>query len=98
MADTPEKKVKRKVLLVLATIGAYYTMPVTSGYGNSGVPDILCCYNGWFIGIEVKANGNKPTRLQLSHMAEIKDKGGIALLIDETNVGTLKEVILEKAI
>jgi len=98
MADTPEKKVKRKVLLVLAAIGAYYTMPVTSGYGNSGAPDILCCYNGWFIGIEVKANGNKPTRLQLSHMAEIKDKGGIALLIDETNVGTLKEVILEKAI
>ena len=50
MADTPERKVKKKVLGELASIGAYYTMPVTSGFGNSGVPDILCCYNGWFIG------------------------------------------------
>ena len=97
MAKTPEVKVKDKVKLVLATLGAYYTSPLTGGFGNSGVPDILCCYNGWFIGIECKANGGKVTRLQQTHLDDIERQGGIALLIDENNVGILKQLILEKA-
>jgi len=97
MAQTPESKVKAKVKLVLATLGAYYTSPLTGGFGNSGVPDILCCYNGWFIGIECKANGGKVTRLQQMHLDDIERQGGIALLIDENNVGILKQLILEKA-
>jgi hypothetical protein len=97
MAQTPESKVKAKVKLVLNMLGAYYTSPLTGGFGNSGVPDILCCYNGWFIGIECKANGGKPTRLQQMHLNGIERQGGIALLIDEHNVGILKQLILDKA-
>ena len=97
MAQTPESKVKAKVKLVLNMLGAYYTSPLTGGFGNSGVPDILCCYNGWFIGIECKANGGKVTRLQQMHLDDIERQGGIALLIDENNVGILKQLILEKA-
>ena len=43
---TPEGKVKQKVKEVLKDLGAYYVMPVTSGYGNSGAPDFLVCYEG----------------------------------------------------
>ena len=50
MADTPEKKVKNKVVALLKQYGAYYFYPVTGGYGMSGVPDIVACYNGFFIG------------------------------------------------
>lgn len=92
MADTPERKVKKKVIELLKARGAYYAMPVASGFGNSGVPDILCCYKGWFLGIECKANGGKATALQLSNLKQIKEAGGVALIIDEW---ALRERVLE---
>ena len=61
MAMTPEGKVKAKVRKKLDEAKAYYFMPATGGYGKSGVPDIVACVNGWFIGIECKAGINKPT-------------------------------------
>jgi hypothetical protein len=45
---TPEAKVKRKVTEQLKSIGAYYFFPATGGYGKSGVPDIVGCYDGKF--------------------------------------------------
>jgi Holliday junction resolvase len=93
MADTPEKKVKTKVVAQLKTLGAYYFYPVTGGYGASGVPDIVGCYKGRFIGIECKANGNKPTALQQMNLDQIAAQSGIALVIDETNVNELKGMI-----
>ncbi len=89
MADTPERKVKKKVIEILKSVGAYYAMPVASGFGNAGVPDILACHKGVFFGIECKANGGKPTALQLSNLAQIERAGGMALLIDETNIQDL---------
>ena len=93
MADTPETKVKTKVVAQLKTLGAYYFYPVTGGYGASGVPDIVACLRGRFIGIECKANGNKPTALQQMNLDQIAAQGGIALVIDETNVNELKGMI-----
>ena len=86
MADTPEKKVKRKVVELLKGMGAYYFFPVTGGYGTSGVPDIAGCYRGLFFGIECKAGTNKPTPLQTKNLAAITAAGGIALVINETNI------------
>lgn len=83
---TPEVKVKAKVKAVLKNLGAYYVMPVTGGYGNSGAPDFLVCYKGRFIGIECKAGRNKPTALQEKNLREIEDAGGSALVINEENV------------
>ena len=72
-------------------------MPATGGYGASGVPDIIACYEGRFIGIECKANGGKPTALQKKHLADIKKAKGLSLLIDETNIDVL-EYLLKKQI
>lgn len=93
MADTPEKKVKTKVTTQLKALGAYYFYPVTSGFGSSGVPDIVGCYKGRFFGIECKANGNKPTTLQRTNLDKIAAQGGIALVIDETNVSDLNRLL-----
>jgi len=93
---TPESKIKSKAKLALARLGAYYTFPITSGFGNSGVPDILVCYRGVFIGLECKANGNKPTRLQESHIKEINMNGGIAFVVDEHNIDNLYAILKEK--
>ena len=52
MAATPEKKVKDKVVAILKRFGVYYFFPATHGYGRSGVPDIICCFKGFFLAIE----------------------------------------------
>jgi hypothetical protein len=96
MADTPEKKVKRKVMEQLKVMKAYTVTPMTGGFGNSGVPDVLCCYKGRFIGIECKANGGKPTALQIHNLNSIEIAGGIALLINESNVDNLTDMIEER--
>ena len=93
MADTPEKKVKRKVMEQLKVMKAYTVTPMTSGFGNSGVPDVLCCYKGRFIGIECKANGGKMTALQIHNLNMIKNAGGIPFLINESNVDDLSDMI-----
>jgi len=93
MAETPERRIKKLVSKTLTALGAYYFYPVTSGYGTSGVPDIVGCYRGRFFGIECKANGNKPTALQQINLDKIAATGGIALVIDEKNVASLKEIM-----
>ena len=90
---TPEKKVKTKVKSILDKVGAYYCMPATGGYGASGVPDIIACHKGLFLGIECKANGNKATALQNKHLTLIKQAGGYSTVIDEHNVDSLEEVL-----
>ena len=57
---TPEKKVKQNVVSVLTEFDAYYFYPATGGYGRGGIPDIVACIDGRFIGVECKA-GNKKT-------------------------------------
>ena len=93
MAMTPEVKVKQRVTALLKTAGAYYFYPVTGGYGNSGVPDIVVCHNGRFIGIECKAGKNKPTKLQEKNLRDIAAAGGIALVINETNIGDVADIL-----
>lgn len=95
MADTPEKLVKKKVTALLKRYGAYYFYPVTGGYGMSGVPDIVACYNGFFIGIECKAGKNKPTELQKQNLERIEGCGGYALVINEDNINELEKILLK---
>lgn len=93
MAATPEAKVKAKVTKLLKARGAYYFYPVTGGYGGSGVPDIIACHRGRFIGIECKAGKNKPTKLQERNLEQIKNTGGFALVINEDNLSELETTL-----
>ena len=80
---TPEKKVKGNVVAVLKALDAYYFFPATGGYGRSGVPDVVACLDGQFIGIECKAGSGKTTPLQERELQAIEDAGGIAILYSE---------------
>jgi pantoate kinase len=90
MASTPESKVKTKIKAILKEHGVYYAMPMGTGYGNSGVPDFLCCVCGYFIAIEAKAGNGTTTALQDKHLKQITDCGGIALVINESNLADLE--------
>ena len=69
MASTPEGRVKRQVVAELERIKAagtplWWFFPVAGVYGKSGIPDIIVCWNGRFVGIECKAGRNPITRMQ----------------------------------
>jgi len=95
MAATPEAKVKAKIKKILEAEDVYYAMPIGSAFGNSGVPDFLCCVNGFFMAIEAKANGGKATALQKKHLQKINAEGGYALIIDEENLSHLAIMVRE---
>ena len=95
MADTPEKKVKRKVTTLLRKYDVWYFFPGNNGFGKSGIPDIICIVAGQFIGIECKADRTKkPTRLQELCGQEIAKAGGEWFLVcDDESLGKVEEYI-----
>jgi hypothetical protein len=94
---TPESKVKAKIHALLKAHGAYHVNYIGGISANNGTPDILACLHGRFIGIEAKAGKNKPTDLQTLNLKRIDDAGGLALVINETNLNVL-EVMLDDPI
>ena len=90
---TPEAKVKKVVVNQLRNLGAYHFYPVTGGYGRSGVPDIVGCYKGKFFGIECKAGKNTPSPLQQINLDDIEKQDGIALVINEKNMHSVRDLI-----
>ena len=92
---TPEAKVKKQVKKILDDLGAYHFSPLTSGYGRSGVPDIIVCYKGKFIGIECKAGKGKLTALQERNIKQIKHNQGLAIVVNEGNIEELLAMLKE---
>ena len=86
---TPESKEKATIAKYLKEAGAWFCRPATFGYGASGVPDIIGCWEGKFFSIEVKREGKQPTALQLKRMKEIRNVGGLAFW------GTAEKVVPE---
>jgi hypothetical protein len=80
---TPEGRVKDAVKQELDRAGVWYFMPAANGYGRAGIPDIVCCVNGFFLAIECKAGNNQPTLLQDRELERIEAAGGIALVISD---------------
>jgi pantoate kinase len=90
MSQTPEAKVKAKIKVLLKVYDIYYAMPIGTGYGNSGVPDFLCCVRGRFLAIEAKAGKGKTTALQDKNIKQIIASGGLAIVVNEDNIGELE--------
>jgi Holliday junction resolvase len=94
---TPESKVKAKCVDLLKAVGVYYFFPVANGMGRAGIPDIICCANGRFLAIECKAGKGKTTALQDREIAAIQTAGGVAIVVNETNLtllgSTIKEIL-----
>lgn len=93
MASTPEGKVKEKIKKLLKLKNVYYFMPRGTTYGRSGVPDFIACVSGSFLGIEAKAGRNTPSPLQDLELANIKNAGGYAIVVNENNLDELETLL-----
>lgn len=90
---TPEGKVKERVKKLLKENDVFFFMPKGSTYGTQGIPDIICCIRGLFIGIETKAGHGVPTAMQKEQMHRIIENGGYTFCINERNFDELREWI-----
>jgi Holliday junction resolvase len=94
MAMTPEALVKKKVKQILDSMGIYHFSPFQAGMGRAGIPDIVCCCNGRFLGIECKAGKNTTTALQDRELMAIHNAGGFTYVAREDNLEELKEELM----
>jgi hypothetical protein len=88
-----ENSVKTACKKYLKARGIQHITVTTNGFGSSGWPDICFLYKGVFVGIECKFGKNKPSALQEQKLDYIKAQGGIAMLVNEENVGDVEEVL-----
>lgn len=76
-----EKRIENSIKDWLET-NNFWLIKVQGGSNNpsTGVPDILTCIKGRFVGIEVKQPGEKPTKIQQYQMDQINKSGGVAFV------------------
>lgn len=82
-----ERVEQGKILRWLEERGVYVFKTINTN--KAGIPDILCCFNGKFIALEVKRVGleHKLTEMQKLNIKKIRGAGGIAEV-----VSTLEDV------
>lgn len=87
-----EQQIQKKIINYLESLDESYIVKVVSAT-KSGVPDILACISGVFVGIEVKqpTSKNNVSKLQLYNLSCIERALGKSLVA--WNVEMVKEFI-----
>ena len=69
-----EAAIQRAIITALRARGAYVIKVIAAGH--TGVPDLICCYQGRFIAIEVKMPGKQLEPKQKYEMGAIEMGAG----------------------
>jgi hypothetical protein len=97
MPRQPEGKLVAKIREMISDRGgrAFKIHGSGEGFQEIGIPDILACYQGRFIGLEVKMPGGRVSPKQEQILKQIETAGGIAAVV--TSVHEAKKA-LDRAI
>lgn len=90
-----EKEFENKVKAFLKDRGCWVLKTWSNGVQRQGVPDLLVCCNGFFVGVELKAEKGRPSDLQLWNIEEIRKSGGIAIVLYPDKFEQFKAMIYE---
>ena len=79
-----EKDIVAAVKRYLSSLGCdvFFWKEHGGPYGCAGIPDIICCYKGRFLGLECKLPGGRLTQLQKRAIEKINRAGGIACRVE----------------
>lgn len=81
-----EKNFENKIKSFLKEQNCWFIKYWSNGqFTKDGVPDLLICCNGFFIGAEVKATNGKPSELQLYNLDLLEKTGGIGFIVIPTD-------------
>lgn len=85
----PEARLVKKIQAYIKGAGGRsFKIHGEGTYQEAGIPDLLVCYKGWFIGIEVKQPGEQASPKQRSVLKSIDAAGGLTAVVD-----SLEEVV-----
>ena len=90
-----ERDIIIAIKIYLASLGSdvFFWKEHGGPYGTSGIPDIICCYKGRFLGLEAKLPGGKLPALQRRALDKINTAGGIGRRVE--TVDDVKAVIAQ---
>lgn len=88
-----EKTFENQVKEFLAAEGCWILKTWSNGVQRQGVPDLLICCNGYFLGVELKNETGKPSELQKWNVEKIREAGGIAIVLYPDQFNDFKEMI-----
>ena len=93
LADTKMKEsvLQKQVIEWLRSIGAYVVNIHGSPMQERGIPDLLICYLGHFVGMELKVPGKEPDDYQEYHLERIVAAGGVGCSV--TTLDEAKKII-----
>lgn len=74
----PEAKIQARILRELKKRNIYAIKVIIAN--KNGVPDIICCVDGKFVGIEVKTPRGRVSAVQEFHIRLINAAGGEAFV------------------
>lgn len=92
-----EAQLQKKVINFLHSQGVWFIKYWGGGqFTKAGIPDILACINGHFVGIELKTETGRTTKLQEHHLAKINESGGTAFVLRPSGFKAFKDFIIEE--
>lgn len=77
----PEKRITDAIVKWLRAQGAWAVKVHGGAYGHAGQPDVSCCWQGRYLGLEVKVPGGRLTAIQQHVLGSIATAGGIAACV-----------------
>lgn len=82
-----ERDIVAAIKRYLASLGSdvFFWKEHGGAYSTAGIPDIICCYKGRFLGLEAKLPGGKLTELQKRALDKINRAGGIARRVESVD-------------
>lgn len=89
-----EKNFENRVKKFLHAEGCWFIKYWGGGsYTKAGIPDLLVCCRGRFIGVELKGKTGKPEELQLYSLRKLDESGGAATLLYPDDFDLFKDLI-----
>lgn len=77
-----EKDIIKQIRDYLKTLEGCFSFKMHGGqFGAAGIPDLIICYKGRFIALEVKTEKGRTTVLQEATLRRIRAAGGIAEVV-----------------
>ena len=90
-----EKNFENRVKNFLKEQGCYFFKYWGGGeFTKAGIPDIIACVAGFFLGIEVKGEKGKPSPLQIHNLRKIDDASGAGILLYPDEFEVFKSFVL----
>ena len=74
-----ESQIQNKIIKYLNGIGAYSIKTIVTN--RNGSPDLICCFKGRYVALEVKAEKGIVSKLQEHNIKLIKKSGGVAAVV-----------------